>query len=121
MDSEKSFGDFRDENGDVDWKLYDEYRVSVGLRCKTCNDLMWEISGYPRDCGECRSLKEEDAGLSHSSMIKCPHCKSIMDVYENDYHELFEDGTHSIYCMNCDEEFQIRTDVSFTFNSVDKD
>lgn len=51
---------------------------------------------------------------------KCPHCGANCPVSENEWYELYEEGEHEVTCPDCDMDFIVSTNVSFSFTTQDQ-
>jgi hypothetical protein len=47
----------------------------------------------------------------------CPHCGSAQNVQRNEWWSLYEEGEHEVTCTNCDNDFNVSTRVSYSFNT----
>lgn len=48
----------------------------------------------------------------------CPYCNNEFDIDKNEAYFLYaEDDFHELQCGNCEEEFWVRTNVTYTFTS----
>lgn len=126
------FEDFRKEDGDIDWKAYNEARVEAGEKCYRCGDTMifaGIFSGLygakehvPKRtlCGSCKSMDKDSGEVTHDNMIRCPHCGHQSDIsqWDCDYgEEKYTEGEHEVYCDGCTETFTIQTHVSYSYTS----
>lgn len=46
---------------------------------------------------------------------RCPKCKYIQKV-DDDY-RIYEEGSHSVWCHDCDYEYDVETYVTITIES----
>jgi hypothetical protein len=107
---------FRTDDG-IDWKAYEAAQVAAGERCKSCgkyfSPLPWPTPG-PRECYGCIELTKIPE-VSHHSKVRCPACRHTWDVGESE--DLYSEGEHSVYCHECNHEFEVTTNVSYEFVS----
>ncbi|WAC72105.1 hypothetical protein OU995_21425 [Roseateles sp. SL47] len=48
---------------------------------------------------------------------RCPHCGKTSHISDNDWWRLYEEGTHDVACPSCDQDFSVRTSVSYSFST----
>jgi DNA-directed RNA polymerase subunit RPC12/RpoP len=108
---------YQDDKGNVDWKAYHEAKIKNGEICSNCNSVILVPKGQPNKCYSCKSVDDDLGEVSHSSRIRCPHCRYIQDPMDGDYYEIMEDGEHEVSCIECGKDFVISTYVDFTFYS----
>jgi len=77
-------------------------------------------NGYPTNCDSCNELTSNQEEVRHSSRIRCPDCGETRNPFEGEGHDLYEEGEHSVYCYECDKEFEVSTGISYTFTSPAK-
>jgi hypothetical protein len=55
--------------------------------------------------------------------MRCPHCSEVQKVFTADEYddERYKEDYHIVTCRECDQPFEIRTVVSYTFYSPAKD
>ena len=53
---------------------------------------------------------------------KCPHCGASFDIEDNDAYELYTDNddSHTVYCPECDMEFEVVTMITHRFSTDDQ-
>lgn len=102
-------------NGQVDWAAYRKAEIQQGERCRKCGSGILFGQGFPSDCGDCQRASKDDGELRHNSMIRCPKCRKTWVVDGDD--EIYEEGTHSISCPQCETEFEVETYVSLSYGS----
>ena len=107
--------DYTGPDGLTDWKCYREAQVVVGECCRTCGDLLVFGTGYPRDCAGCDRLKVHGGQVEHDRLIRCPACRELFRP--GDDYNLFQEGQHGVQCPSCEAEFEIETQVNWTFGS----
>lgn len=56
-----------------------------------------------------------------SSDPKCPHCGDECSVSDNEWWKLYEEGEHDVTCPSCDEDFTVRTSVSYSFSTDEQE
>lgn len=52
---------------------------------------------------------------------KCPHCGEVYSVHDNEAWELYEDGTHEADCPECEMQFTVTTNVSYSFSTDEQE
>jgi hypothetical protein len=67
---------------------------------------------YPTLCGDCQTLQSSRNEVTHRSLIRCPGCGTTRAV-----EELFQEGEHSVCCWNCELDFTVVCEVSYSFRS----
>ncbi len=60
-------------------------------------------------------MADDSTDVTHGNLLRCPHCRGTQDVTEEE--GIYEEGEHSIWCDHCEKEYEIGTDVSYTFIS----
>ena len=53
--------------------------------------------------------------------FKCNHCKEEIDIQDNEFYQLYEEGTHEVECPKCDETIHINSIVNYSFEVTDED
>lgn len=112
-----SFNDYKKPNGDIDWAAHEAALVAAGEVCSQCGTYIIRLFGKPSGptlCGSCKALIEDNDEVSSGSFVRCPACGNQMDACEP---ELYEDGSHDVTCDECDHEFEVETNISFSFTS----
>lgn len=108
---------YRLPNGRYDYAAYDLARVQNGDFCSSCLSWLVAPKGFPELCYDCKSMKEDLDEVSHDEYLRCPFCREEEEVcYMEDY-SLYQDGPHEITCTNCGKEYEITTNVSYSFVS----
>lgn len=104
-------------DGSIDWDAYRKAEIAAGERCYECMGITLYFGDTPgrRKCGACERL-DRPAELRHHSRIRCPYCQHVHDVYEGTF-DVWNDGDHALTCGHCEQDFIIRTDVSYNFVS----
>lgn len=69
-------------------------------------------NGFCDDCDAMHSTTDE---VESKSVTRCPACGEVHIVDYGD--RLYEEGEHEIYCGHCDNQYPVRTEVSYTFVS----
>lgn len=108
--------DFRDAAGAIDWRAFRRARLENGEICEKCGESIVYPCGYRTICLECKDLAL-DGEVSHGSRVRCPRCGATWDPHDADCYHVFGDGEHEVCCIECDHDFTISTDVSYTFTS----
>jgi uncharacterized protein YbaR (Trm112 family) len=93
-------------------------------RCPQCTGpiLNWEDEPKQELCNECQTFArcDNDEKAPHPRMIQCPYCNAFEVVQNTDDHEIYEEGNHSICCPNCNEDYEIKTEIKYVFWSLKK-
>jgi len=114
--------DYRGTDGNIDWSLYYKAQKDAGETCYECgqyivNVLKRDFIPHRQKCKNCESMESDPREISHHSFIRCPKCKATMIVSDLESYRLYNDGEHEIMCQECEHEFEIRTDIEYSFNS----
>ena len=111
--------DHKKEDGSIDWESYraaekieNQIEVNEGKRCSDCGRYIIFAKGYPSLCGDCKSLRRDSDSVTHNRFVRCPECRETMEP-----EDIYEEGSHDIYCEHCDHEFTVITHISFSFKS----
>lgn len=67
-------------------------------------------------CWQCKELDNPET-LRHNHFLRCPKCKHVWfahDVWES---SIYEKGEHELTCLECDHDFTVETQVSYSFKS----
>lgn len=108
--------DFTAPNGDFDHVAFRAARVLNGECCIDCESWIWTPPGHCVKCGDCQALDGADE-VTHDDYIRCPKCRASFDAVGDDNYELYGDGEHDVACPTCDHEFEVCTNVSYSFTS----
>jgi hypothetical protein len=111
--------DFKKADGYIDWDACNKARVEAGEKCYKCGGFIVSFSNKNKSrqlCSQCESLEEKDE-VDHDSLIRCPKCKASWDISEHEDYHLYEDGEHDVTCYDCNHEFKVTTNVSYSFTS----
>lgn len=111
-----SYQDYKDENGNINWKAYYQAQRDNGEKCYKCGEFIYPNKGYMSLCYDCQQL-ERCSGEVDAKSIRCPNCKTIFNPYDEEMYDLLNDGEHDVQCPHCDEEFEISTEVEYSFTS----
>ena len=111
-----SIDDFRKEDGRTDWTAFYRARKEAGEICRQCSSCIIFSSG-PGLCNECRHMRDSTIEVEHSRYVRCPKCQDKFSARESEMYELYEEGGHEILCQECDHEFEVVTNVSYSFRS----
>lgn len=119
---------YRTENGGLDWSAYNKAQVDAGEKCCTCGAFIASWNGHRQECYDCRAMHIDNTEITHGTRIRCPHCRTQIDINEDGEcghgDDIYREGTHEITCYICHENFEIETQVTFTFTSpavIDED
>jgi len=53
---------------------------------------------------------------------KCPHCGDDFNIQDAEaWHLYSDDDTHQVECPSCDLEFNVTTNVKYTFTTDDQE
>ncbi|MCD8148849.1 MAG: hypothetical protein LUE92_04635 [Clostridiales bacterium] len=103
--------------------------------CKICGQergmMSWETICF--QCAKEKHLKEQQQAIrdgddsyiygtetsDSDGCIFCPYCGERTKTYygHEDFPELYEEGFHKIECPICEKEFELVTDVSFSWET----
>ena len=112
--------EYRDGHGGVDWGAHRKACIANGELCSNCGAgiflLFHENYGVPALCASCRKLKESTEAVNHRNLIRCPKCKHSWSVDEEDG-SLYEEGEQWVMCPECGCDFQVTTEVAYSFES----
>ena len=103
----------------IDWNAYNQAQKQNGERCFKCGKYLIFASGRLDECEDCKVLRRSKYAISHSTFVRCPHCKHEINVHENELYELYSEGYHEISCTVCDKSFEVETRVTYSFESPD--
>lgn len=116
-----SIDDFKDAEGNVDWKAFRKAEIDNGDLCYECGGMARLLGGPGHQvlCTSCEKLGRMDDEVDHASRLRCPHCGHIHIVMGGDWedYEIFNEGEHEVFCYGCNKKFQIETHVSYSFTS----
>jgi hypothetical protein len=87
-------------DGRVDWDAYRAAQRANGDRCFVCGAMILFGPGHLDRCNACKALDEDRD-----------------EVTVREEYDLFQDGTHELACDECGHEFEVTTDVSYSFRS----
>lgn len=100
----------------------DKAKQATGENCYRCGSWILTIGkapGFRRLCYDCKQVDGEGE-LINSKFIRCPKCRHSWGPFDSEdsfEQRIFDDGPHDIYCPHCEHEFEISTNVSYSFNS----
>jgi hypothetical protein len=106
-------------DGHIDWTSYEKAKVANGEKCRTCGQYLIFASGYPDECEHCKVVHRSNFAVEHSYLIRCPHCRHEMNVYNDELFDLYDAGYHEVSCTLCDKEFEVETRITYSFESPD--
>lgn len=109
--------DFRQPDGDYNWKGYYQALIENGETCTTCGSGITWPKGHRSSCYDCQNLERNKDEVCHPNCIRCPYCQSTWDPIDTDNYEICGDGPHDVTCYNCNKDFEITTHVSYSFES----
>lgn len=110
--------DHENKDGEINWETYHAAESANGEKCRQCGKFILFATGHPTSCDDCKGLDAHSTtqDADHGKFVRCPACGHTMDT-NDEMHELYEEGEHEVYCGACDYQFEISTQVSFTFTS----
>ncbi len=108
---------FEKEDGSIDWAGYQKAKIDNGERCYQCSSFILFANGYKRLCARCNEMQSIEGMVTHNNRVRCPKCRKEMGVQDYELYELYEEGEHLISCQNCDCDFNVETEVNYTFKS----
>ena len=115
---------YKNEDGSIDWDAIRESEYRNGERCYRCDDHIISFNRENRVrqlCYSCADLKRSSEEVTHSSIVRCPHCVHSFPVVDDcGYPEVsgaYVEGEHDVRCPECDKEFEIVTEVSYSYIS----
>jgi uncharacterized C2H2 Zn-finger protein len=111
--------DFEDKKGKTDWNAYHKAQEEAGERCPKCKAFMLGLfkKSSKSFCQSCISLISDEKTVDHHIFVRCPKCQMTMDVYYYQFENLHMEGEHKIMCQECEHEFEVTTEVQYTFTS----
>jgi len=112
-----NINDFK-KDGRTDWDAYNQAEIDIGERCSNdnCKQFIGLGKGEKRLCYSCTRLTDKEE-INHENLVRCPKCGHTQNPYDGESGDIYCDGQHSIYCDECDCEYEITTNVSYTFDS----
>lgn len=112
-----NYKDFEGPDGKIDWSALRRAEVASGERCKQCDTFIWPASPATQLCHDCRDFEANDGAVWHDHAIRCPNCGNVEHASERGECGVYADGTHELYCYECEQDFEIETAVSYSFKS----
>lgn len=107
---------FTDATGKVDWEGLERARTDVGERCYECGSLVYPEKGCRALCRRCGDLHEDEGEVNHTSRLRCPKCGHLWNA-DREESELYGEGSHEVCCRVCEHEFEVVTEVSYSWRS----
>lgn len=107
--------DFKKTDGSIDWNAHDKARQAAGESCSQCRAFIIFAKGHPTFCTDCENLQRSNHEVTHHSLIRCPGCGTTRVV-----EDLFQEGEHSVCCWNCELDFTVVCEVSYSFRSPER-
>lgn len=52
---------------------------------------------------------------------KCPHCGETYSIEAHEAYQLLSEDSHDVTCGECDRDFQVSTNVSYSFNTDEQE
>jgi uncharacterized C2H2 Zn-finger protein len=99
--------------------------VADGTRCFRCKAYLpgWGLSskpGYKKACYECAQIDTPDE-VRNCKFIRCPKCGHSFNPFDGDpgdfSNDILRDGESDVICGQCDHQFEVTTNVSYTWDS----
>lgn len=109
--------DYRREDGHIDWTAYKEAQVNAGDRCSDCGAYIMFAKGYPDKCCDCKLMEKDEEEVTHNELIRCPYCKNKMNAWDCEFDRLEDGSDETVYCSECDSEFEVGISITYTFKS----
>lgn len=109
---------FIDEKGMFDLKKMREAQAAIGEICSNCWGLLIEnlinppAIPAPKLCVSCDNLANSDEEVMSDTFVRCPKCKEQISG-----RTFGGDGHYFVKCRKCNNEYEIKTDVHYTFTS----
>lgn len=97
-----------------------EDALKSGDACTKCHVGIYRYSYNtviaPALCYECKKLGDPEE-IDHARLIRCPKCRHTWNINDVDGYDHYAEGEHKVECLECEHEFGIVTEVSYTFTS----
>ena len=106
------FVDFKKPKGSINLAAYNAAGKQAGAICCECGALLLFPKGQPTECGSCKALQSDKEAVTHSDLVRCPECGHTQAP-----EELYEEGEHRVDCGNCEAEFTVSTQISYSYTS----
>jgi DNA-directed RNA polymerase subunit RPC12/RpoP len=117
-----NINDFLDEHNRVNWSAYRQAMRTTGETCSHCDGFISRPTGKPTVCavcaadGKCIQL-ESGLQVQSTQWIRCPHCGHRFDPTNTELHQVYSEGQHEIWCVNCDQDFTVETQITRVYVS----
>lgn len=111
-----SIAAFTDATGKIDWEALRRAEIEAGESCYQCRGMIFPPKGRSSLCNPCRLMREEEGEVDHGSRLRCPKCGHLWKV-EREEGDIHSEGSHEVCCPECDHEFEVVTEVSFSWRS----
>jgi len=117
-----SMDSFKDKNGSIDWKAYNEAQIEAGEKCYKCRSYIgpFDNPGHIQLCWDCKHLSKDHESVCHERMIRCPKCRNEMFVdYEENSHlfSVYDGEEGQVNCDSCGYEFTVVVSITYSFKS----
>ena len=115
--------DYEGPNGRVDWESYRKAQKNAGELCSCCGSYILELGrpspSGPRECGDCQDMTSDPDEVHHADLLRCPACGSRfrVDSEMGLYEAGFCDEPGSVYCPDCEHDFEVKVRVTFEYTS----
>ena len=87
-------------------------------KCIDCRGLIITPGPSPDGrCFDCREAHDDDEAICLNKNVRCPACRNYFDPHASEYYTLLEYGDHDVICPECDYEFEIETNIEWSFDS----
>lgn len=107
------------KDGSWDWAAYRKAQVANGEKCYRCGGYIMTLGlrGHRVLCYDCREMDSRKDDVRHENLIRCPKCRHQWPAVGDDDYENYSEGSHAVTCPECEYEFSIETNVSYSFTS----
>ena len=100
-------------------------------KCKLCGKEMWFALSWETECYSCRKKAYKNELISNiesgeitetfsEDSVFCPYCGCEHEP-DGESDEFYVDGSYLFECVNCDEEFELETNISISYSTSRKE